>query len=177
MEGFMEPIKSLENKTSATRRYLRGDIAKRMNFYTQKSEDCWLWNGPVTNKGYGRISVGDRPKSAHRVAYELANGAIPEGLVIDHKCHTPLCVRPDHLQAVSIKQNSENRAGAAPRSASGVRGVSLHRASGLWVVEVTHNYRKHYGGYFRSLEDAEVAAVELRNRLFTNNLLDSEEAA
>jgi hypothetical protein len=43
--------------------------------------------------------------AAHRWSYEDAKGQIPEGMVIDHLCRTSLCVRPDHLEAVSNREN------------------------------------------------------------------------
>lgn len=59
---------------------------------------CWLWTG--TNDGrYGRQyqSGMGRSEGAHRLASELADGPIPDGLSVLHHCDTPLCVRPTHL--------------------------------------------------------------------------------
>jgi hypothetical protein len=55
-----------------------------------------------------------------------------------------------------------------------VRGVHWEKASGKYRVTVRHNYRKYFGGEFDNLADAEAAAIELRNRLFTHNDLDRE---
>lgn len=60
----------------------------------EKSERCWLWTGYKVH-GYGRFT--HRRIQVHRFSYELANGPIPEGLVICHKCDVRNCVRPDHL--------------------------------------------------------------------------------
>lgn len=49
---------------------------------------------------------------AHRLSYTLAYGSIPEGLVIDHLCRTPVCVRPDHLEAVTQQENMRRGPGA-----------------------------------------------------------------
>lgn len=57
-------------------------------------EGCWPWKGGRHTGGYGSTSWGP----AHRVAYELAKGPIPKGLVVRHMCHTPICCRPDHLE-------------------------------------------------------------------------------
>ncbi len=65
---------------------------------------CWLWTGnvnPVT--GYGQFRQG----APHRYGYELANGAIPEGLHIDHLCAGRHCVNPAHLEAVTQQENNE----------------------------------------------------------------------
>lgn len=62
---------------------------------------CWLWFGAFKDD-YGSF----REKRAHRVAFAALNGAIPAGLVIDHTCRTPCCVNPDHLEAVTIRENN-----------------------------------------------------------------------
>lgn len=69
-----------------------------------KTDTCWWWHRPNV-LGYGQFSVRieSKPVSflAHRVSYELVKGFIPTGLVVDHLCQNPLCVNPDHLEAVS----------------------------------------------------------------------------
>ena len=72
----------------------------------EKTDTCWLWTGAVGTSGYGRIGEGARVLQAHRVAYELFVGRIPEGLHIDHLCSVRLCVRPDHLEAVTQHENN-----------------------------------------------------------------------
>jgi hypothetical protein len=71
------------------------------------SEGCWLWQG-ATAKGYGRFATIARrsPSAAHRVAYELAVGPIPDGMQIDHLCRTPRCVNPAHLEPVTVRLNT-----------------------------------------------------------------------
>lgn len=69
---------------------------------------CWLWMGPTAGRGYASTYVeGQRWGSkAHRVAWELYRGPIPEGLVIDHICRQKMCVNPDHLRPVTQYVNS-----------------------------------------------------------------------
>ena len=74
-----------------------------------RSGECWLWTANRLPAGYGLFGAGGREKGAvlaHRFSYELAHGPIPEGLVIDHLCRTPACVRPDHLEAVTQRENN-----------------------------------------------------------------------
>jgi hypothetical protein len=67
---------------------------KNVNRNTRPGE-CWIWYEGRRHHGYGRI--GSLQEGAHRVAWELTNGPIPDGLDVLHKCDNPPCVNPDHL--------------------------------------------------------------------------------
>lgn len=67
--------------------------------------ECWLWTGSLKSSGYGQIYKDGRPHAAHRVAYELLIGEIPEGLVLDHLCRVRTCVNPWHLDPVTDEVN------------------------------------------------------------------------
>lgn len=84
---------------------------------TPTAGGCWKWTGSVKPNGYGQVRVGIRVRTAHRVAYELAHGEIPDGLVIDHLCRRRDCVRPDHLEAVTQRVNVRRGTSAAARRA------------------------------------------------------------
>ena len=73
---------------------------------------CWPWTGSrnVRRRGYGQVRFGNNvPEGAHRVAYKLAVGPIPEGMTIDHVrargCVTTACCNPAHLEAVTLAEN------------------------------------------------------------------------
>lgn len=136
---------------------------------------CHLWTAALDDKGYGIFQHEGKKMYAHRIAYALAHdGGIPEGKVIDHLCHVPQCVNPMHLRAVTNKQNSENRSADVVSASSGVRGV--HRNGKGWRAAVRHNFKLHYTTTYYSIEEASVAAVALRNQLFTHNTLDRQPA-
>ena len=147
-------------------------LSERIEMHRARPGDCWPWTACRNSDGYGQISVNGALTSPHRVAYELANGPIPAGMMIDHKCHTPSCVRPDHLRVASRKQNGENRAGATANSKSGVRGVSWNKARAKWEGQVGHNRQNVHVGLFATIEEAEAAVIAKRNELFTHSDAD-----
>lgn len=82
-----------------------------------KSDTCWIWMGQITDDGYGCAFDKGKEIKAHRLSYELNVGPIPDGLEIDHTCHTcknckggvtcrhRRCVNPDHLEPVTRVEN------------------------------------------------------------------------
>lgn len=67
---------------------------------------CWIWMGSSCDLGYGHFWTDEgRCPRAHRWSYEYFVGAIPEGLLLDHLCHRPACVNPDHLEPVTNGEN------------------------------------------------------------------------
>lgn len=70
------------------------------------STPCWVWSGPLTNRGYGQIKLDQRTcKRSHRVMYEREVGPIPAGLTLDHLCRVRACINPEHLEPVTIAEN------------------------------------------------------------------------
>ena len=70
---------------------------------------CWEWTAYRDQNGYGRFNIGGRAGSthmAHRVAYELLIGPVPNGLELDHLCRNRACVNPWHLDPVTHLVNS-----------------------------------------------------------------------
>lgn len=141
-----------------------------------KSGDCWMWMASLNASGYGQLVVtqdGQRVGyRSNRVAYELANGPIPEGMLIDHTCFVRACCNPGHLRLATQKQNMENRPGANKNNVSGIRGVTFHKARNRWQARVEHNGRKVSAGYYDTKEAAGEAAIAKRIELFTHNDLD-----
>jgi len=93
----------------------RPDVEARFWEKVKKSEECWEWQAHVNNKGYGHFRVSHpvrRMVFAHRYAWELLKGAIPDGLSVCHGCDNPRCVRPGsgHTFLGTHKENMQDSA-------------------------------------------------------------------
>jgi hypothetical protein len=134
------------------RRRLKGEDW-RVRFWTkvEKSEGCWLWIGG-TRRGYGDFVIdwdANTHRAAHRASWEIANGPIPDGLLVLHNCpdgDNPLCVRPDHLflgtQADNMRDMvGKNRSARATISVATVREIrQRHEAEGIGPSQLAAEY-------------------------------------
>ena len=75
------------------------DASARFWAKVNKTDGCWLWEGVTTPNGYGMFPVPGTRKSvsSHRFSWEQANGEIPQGLSVLHRCDVRACVNPEHL--------------------------------------------------------------------------------
>lgn len=71
-----------------------------------EADECWLWKLSCGSHGYGQTWDGETVLLAHRVAWVLTNGAIPDGLTIDHLCRVRRCVNPGHLRLLTNVENA-----------------------------------------------------------------------
>lgn len=70
---------------------------------------CMEWTGTVNAKGYGHIRSGGKNVAVHRLAWVIANGPIPDGLFVCHKCDNPPCCNVEHLFVGTAAQNNADR--------------------------------------------------------------------
>ena len=115
-----------------------------------KTDTCWLWNGAPARGGYGSFRIKDRTFRVHRLAYELHNGPIQAGLEIDHVCHNQdpscqagdncphrRCVNPDHLEAVTGRENKLRGRTIAARNSTKTHCIHGHE----FTPENTHHIK------------------------------------
>ena len=128
---------------------------------------CWLWMGALGSWGYGVIWGDGRLKRAHRVAFELYVGPIPEGMDVCHKCDVTWCVNPEHLFLGDDSDNQRDRAlkGRARISKKGLpHGVSEERGS--YRASASLRGKKYHFGSFTTPEEASAAAITGRHELW-----------
>jgi len=93
----------------ATRFWPKVDKNGPVPEYAPHLGPCWVWTKTPNADGYGQFRGSE--KLAHRMAYVLEVGPIPEGLTIDHLCRVRICVNPSHLEPVTQQENSRRGQG------------------------------------------------------------------
>lgn len=89
---------------------LKRPAAERFWEKVDRTGDCWEWQSTINRGGYGQFTAsGDGQKiAAHRMAWELTHGVIPEGAMVCHRCDNPRCCNPDHLFLGTARTNLED---------------------------------------------------------------------
>lgn len=98
-------VEGIEPKKSKNTRW--GDITPEERFWAKvvPTGFCWLWEGAKSKSGHGNFVLESKVTAAHRYAYSILVGEIPDGLHIDHLCRVRNCVNPDHLEPVTPQEN------------------------------------------------------------------------
>ncbi len=122
----------------------KATLEERFWASVEKTETCWLWTGGSNGLGYGRFAIRLSGESirqiyAHRFAYELIVGPIPDGLTLDHLCHNAdetclggtsclhrRCVNPAHLEPATSRENTFR----SPMAPAAANATKVHCPSG-----------------------------------------------
>lgn len=136
---------------------LRGATpAERFFARVERTEGCWNWTGEIRENGYGSFHPapkrGQTDKSyAHRFAFELMFGVIPEGMCVCHKCDNRRCVNPGHLFLGTHQDNMDDmvakgrgckgsRSPLSKLTESDVATIRALRAQGTTPADLARQY-------------------------------------
>lgn len=123
---------------------------------TAHPDDCWEWQRSRNPTGHGRVTFKGSQgyEYSHRVAWQLVNGAIPDGFVVCHACDNPPCCNPSHLFLGTLSENCADKV-AKNRQAKGnnfpfsklnpklVREIRALAADGLTCPEIARRIGHH----------------------------------
>lgn len=142
-----------------------------MDYFTERcsfepNTGCWLWLRCVNHHGYGSLGFGGKTYLAHRFSYEKFNGPIPAGYEIDHLCRVRCCVNPQHLEAVTNRENviRGKRSSLKESKTSPYLGVFKHSNGRQWYSQINIAGKSIYLGLFNNPEAAAVAYANAREQ-------------
>jgi hypothetical protein len=137
------------------------DAHLAQNFFTRHRskiaitgpDQCWLWTACQT-RGYGTVCVRGTMQRAHRVAYEAANGeGSAAGLVVRHRCDTPSCVNPAHLELGTAADNVRDKVERARQPKGETHGQARLSEADVLAIRAT---------YVRGSQDCNLRALACR---------------
>lgn len=118
---------------------------------------CFIFLGSLSNRGYGRISIGSRRggtarvHGAHRVSYEVHHGIYPGNLSVCHRCDNPWCVNPEHLFAGTLSENAQDMVRKGRHGRTGLPGETNHKAKITAAIAAQIRDLRDSGGSVRQI--------------------------
>jgi hypothetical protein len=129
---------------------------------------CWLWTAGRNRQGYGKVWVDGETIPAHRAAYELTHGSLPDDLWVLHECDNPPCVNPAHLftgDAAANMRDRDQKGRTARGDASGLRLHPERAARGSRNGHATRPERTPRGAMVNTAKVTEADVLAIRARL------------
>ena len=84
------------------------DLPDTLRKVVVNSNGCWVWQGSLFRKGYGRgFLLGHSTRSAHRLVFESLVGKIPDGMECHHTCDNKACCNPEHIAVMSMLEHKQ----------------------------------------------------------------------
>lgn len=152
-----------------------GEIDKaRFWIKVNQTVTCWEWDGYKNKDGYGVFKVAQKTMLAHRVAYQIVNGVIPDNLLVLHQCDNPCCVNPTHLVTGTQDDNMKDMAKKGRNKVQGKSskyiGVGRRVECGTWRAYYYSNNTMRWIGTYKTEMEAAIA----RDKFVIDNGIDSK---
>jgi hypothetical protein len=123
----------------------------------ENADACWKWSGFRDKDGYGKMRVGGTNIAAHRISWQIHNGASPGELLVLHRCNNPGCSNPSHLRLGDHDENMRDR------SKSGNYGVNESASAVKYSDDVVRGIRLAAGTYRAISERFGVSISQVAN--------------
>lgn len=131
---------------------------------TDDDDLCWFWRGTRTDFGYGTFTVSENGSrhivDAHVLAYTLHHGAIPDGLLVLHRCNRHACCNPKHLYAgTQIDNMRDRRARSGGRYGGGASRKLTYEKELMLRTEFKAGVKQHALAYKYGVSDSTVSRI------------------